>query len=193
MASPSTRCRSRGPLRGFFPLTLAAQYNADEPYGWATTFEQGIPDVVAPDLSSGRLRAAELLLDADPGRRRVPRPHPLVEHLRTSGGWRRNRPWTWRTSAPRRTAASPTSTRTRRTCRAAAREPPVVRHSRQQLAPALGPDHEVALPLAAGRDQPAVQERADVEGRLHAVEGQERGRRRRVEPADVQRAEPAGP
>ena len=43
------------PLRGFFPLTLAAQENAIEPYGWVTTFEEGIPDVVGPDLSSGRL------------------------------------------------------------------------------------------------------------------------------------------
>ena len=43
------------PLRGFFPLTLASQFNAEEPYGWATTFEEGIPDVVGPDLSSGRL------------------------------------------------------------------------------------------------------------------------------------------
>ncbi len=43
------------PLRGFYPLTLAADYFADDPYGWATTLEQGIPDVVRPDLSSGRL------------------------------------------------------------------------------------------------------------------------------------------
>jgi Carboxypeptidase regulatory-like domain/TonB dependent receptor len=43
------------PLRGFFPLTLAAQENALEPFGWVTTFEEGIADVVGPDLSSGRL------------------------------------------------------------------------------------------------------------------------------------------
>jgi hypothetical protein len=43
------------PLRGFYPLTLAAQYNAVDPYGWATTFEQGIPDVTSPDASTGRL------------------------------------------------------------------------------------------------------------------------------------------
>ena len=43
------------PLRGFFPLTLAAYYYADDPYGWVTTYEQGIPNVVAPDESSGRL------------------------------------------------------------------------------------------------------------------------------------------
>jgi hypothetical protein len=43
------------PLRGFYPLTLAAAYYADEPWGWQTTLEEGIPDVVGPDLSSGRL------------------------------------------------------------------------------------------------------------------------------------------
>jgi hypothetical protein len=41
------------PLRGQFPLTLASEFYADEPYGWATTLERGIPDVVGPDLSSG--------------------------------------------------------------------------------------------------------------------------------------------
>jgi Carboxypeptidase regulatory-like domain/TonB dependent receptor len=43
------------PLRGFYPLTLAATYFAEEPYGFVTTLEQGIPDVSGPDLSSGRL------------------------------------------------------------------------------------------------------------------------------------------
>jgi hypothetical protein len=43
------------PLRGFYPLTLAADYFAADPYGWATTLDQGIPDVVGPNLSSGRI------------------------------------------------------------------------------------------------------------------------------------------
>jgi hypothetical protein len=43
------------PLRGFYPLTLAADFNATDPYGFATTLEQGIPDVVGPDVSSGRI------------------------------------------------------------------------------------------------------------------------------------------
>jgi len=41
------------PLRGFFPLTLASEFSAQDPYGWATTLEQGIPDIASPDLSSG--------------------------------------------------------------------------------------------------------------------------------------------
>jgi len=43
------------PLRGFYPLTLAADYFAPNPYGWSTTFDQGIPDVTGPDLSSGKI------------------------------------------------------------------------------------------------------------------------------------------
>jgi hypothetical protein len=43
------------PLRGFFPLTLASDFNATDPYGFVTTLEQGIPDVVPPDESSGHV------------------------------------------------------------------------------------------------------------------------------------------
>ena len=43
------------PLRGFFPLTLASDSTPADPYGFVTTFEQGIPNVVAPDESSGRI------------------------------------------------------------------------------------------------------------------------------------------
>ena len=54
------------PLRGFFPLTLASQENAEEPYGWVTTFEEGIADVVGPDLSSGRLALPDSYLMRTP-------------------------------------------------------------------------------------------------------------------------------
>jgi hypothetical protein len=43
------------PLRGFYPLTLASESTAVEPYGVLTTFERGIDNVVAPDESSGVL------------------------------------------------------------------------------------------------------------------------------------------
>src|SRR6185503_11707918 len=43
------------PLRGFYPLTIAADYFAPNPYGWSTTFDQGIPDVTGPDLSQPQL------------------------------------------------------------------------------------------------------------------------------------------
>ncbi len=41
------------PLRGFYPLTLAADYFATEPYGFVTTFDQGIPNIAGPDISPG--------------------------------------------------------------------------------------------------------------------------------------------
>jgi len=41
------------PLRGFFPLTLASEFSSVDPFGVATTFEQGIPNVVGPDESTG--------------------------------------------------------------------------------------------------------------------------------------------
>jgi Carboxypeptidase regulatory-like domain/TonB dependent receptor len=55
------------PLRGFYPLTLAAAFYPVESYGYndvssgalGPTFDSGIPNVVGPDLSSGRLPLAE--------------------------------------------------------------------------------------------------------------------------------------
>jgi hypothetical protein len=48
------------PLRGFYPLTLATAYYADDPFGWTSggrdlTLQNGIPNVAGPDLSSGNL------------------------------------------------------------------------------------------------------------------------------------------
>jgi hypothetical protein len=43
------------PLRGFYPLTIASAFYADDPYGWATTLHNGIPNVEGPDLNTGRL------------------------------------------------------------------------------------------------------------------------------------------
>jgi hypothetical protein len=43
------------PLRGFYPLTLAADFTATDPYGFTTTLERGIPNVVGPDVSTGRI------------------------------------------------------------------------------------------------------------------------------------------
>ena len=56
------------PLRGFYPLTLAANFDAASPFGWATTLEQGIPDVVGPDLSSGRIPLPNSYLMRTPAR-----------------------------------------------------------------------------------------------------------------------------
>ena len=41
------------PLRGWYPLVIDAAKNAPNAYSWAGTIEQGVPNVVGPDLSSG--------------------------------------------------------------------------------------------------------------------------------------------
>ncbi|MCS7025457.1 MAG: TonB-dependent receptor [Bryobacteraceae bacterium] len=43
------------PLRGFFPLTFAATFNSPNTFTPLRRIEQGIPDIVFPDLSSGRV------------------------------------------------------------------------------------------------------------------------------------------
>ena len=42
------------PLRGFFPLVFASTFNSANSFQPVRTLAQGIPDIVLPDLSSGR-------------------------------------------------------------------------------------------------------------------------------------------
>ncbi|MCC6590300.1 MAG: TonB-dependent receptor [Bryobacterales bacterium] len=44
------------PLRGFFPLTFAATFNSPNTFQPVRTVEQGIPSIVFPDMSSGRVQ-----------------------------------------------------------------------------------------------------------------------------------------
>ncbi|HXG63743.1 MAG TPA: TonB-dependent receptor [Blastocatellia bacterium] len=41
------------PLRGFYPLTISSSFNTGIPYVPFGTFEEGIPEILPPDLSSG--------------------------------------------------------------------------------------------------------------------------------------------
>jgi hypothetical protein len=41
------------PLRGWYPLTVNFANLATNGYNWATTFQQGVPNAVGPDLSTG--------------------------------------------------------------------------------------------------------------------------------------------
>jgi len=43
------------PLRGFYPLTLAANNTTTNTFGWVGTLAQGIPLIVGPDESTGRI------------------------------------------------------------------------------------------------------------------------------------------
>jgi hypothetical protein len=42
------------PLRGFYPATIAASFTQNEPFGYVSTLDQGIPLITGPDLNSGR-------------------------------------------------------------------------------------------------------------------------------------------
>ncbi|HXW04481.1 MAG TPA: hypothetical protein VD833_04555, partial [Vicinamibacterales bacterium] len=42
------------PLRGFYPATIAASFFQNEPFGYYSTVDQGIPLITGPDLNSGR-------------------------------------------------------------------------------------------------------------------------------------------
>lgn len=44
------------PLRGFFPLTFAATFNSPNTFTPVRPIEQGIPNIVFPDMSSGRVQ-----------------------------------------------------------------------------------------------------------------------------------------
>ncbi|MGH9162396.1 MAG: TonB-dependent receptor, partial [Vicinamibacteraceae bacterium] len=43
------------PLRGFYPLTIAGTFTQDNEWGWVSRLDEGIPEVVGPDLSTGRI------------------------------------------------------------------------------------------------------------------------------------------
>ncbi|MPY88211.1 MAG: hypothetical protein GEU99_09830 [Luteitalea sp.] len=43
------------PLRDPYPLTIAGSFTQDNPWGWVSTLEEGIPEIATPDLSSGRV------------------------------------------------------------------------------------------------------------------------------------------
>jgi hypothetical protein len=42
------------PMRGRYPLTIAANFQQNEQFGYYSTLEQGIPLITGPDLNSGR-------------------------------------------------------------------------------------------------------------------------------------------
>ena len=134
----------------------------------STTLEQGVPDIAGPDLSSGNI------------------PLPNDYSMRTpADDVSRGRIQSWNVAVERRiqydlsvdvayvgthgTAGSPTWTSTPRRRPAAAStasRSSSISDARSRLN--CGDRDEVELPLPAGRDQSAVQERAVAEGRLHA-------------------------
>ena len=43
------------PMRGQYPLTIAANFQQNEPFSWFNRLDQGIPTIALPDLNTGRL------------------------------------------------------------------------------------------------------------------------------------------
>ena len=155
-ASPTTRCRSRGRSVASIPLTLAAEFDALNPTGGRRRSTRAFR-MSRPRTSHRANPAAERVPDALP-RRDVSR----------------SRIQSWNVAVERRlpydiavdvayvgTAKNGGFADYRRERLGCAgrrhREPAVLQHARaQRRCPAVGADHQVALQLAAGRNQPAV-------------------------------------
>ena len=52
-------------MRGQYPLTIAANFQQNEPFSYVSTLEQGIPLIARPDLNSGRFPLPAAVADAD--------------------------------------------------------------------------------------------------------------------------------
>ena len=77
------------PLRGFYPLTLAADFTATDPYGFATTLATRHSQRRRPRRLIRSHPAAECVPDAFSDGRRVAQPNPVVEcGLRAPAGVR---------------------------------------------------------------------------------------------------------
>ena len=104
-----------------YPITLASASPNVDPFGFYNTLQQGVPTIVAPDQSSGRIP-----LDRDRGRvhagnrQHRSRLRPDLERRVRAPPAVRHRRWTSPTSVRRAPTAMPHSTSTRRRCSAAA-------------------------------------------------------------------------
>ena len=134
------------PLRGFYPLTLASEFSAVDPYGVATTFEQGIPDRRRTGRVVGPHPAAELVPDALADGRRLAQPDTVVERGgRAKASLRHHSRRRLRRNGQERRLCRLQRERVGRSGWRR-RQPAVLRHSRpQRRCPALGTNHQVAL------------------------------------------------
>lgn len=67
------------PMRGRYPLTINFVNTAPNTFAWASTFEQGVPNTVGPDLSSGVVNL--------PGNANMRSPWPGLLHRGYSQTW----------------------------------------------------------------------------------------------------------
>ena len=155
-----------------YPITIASSFPNVDSFGFYNTLQQGIPTIVAPDQSTGRVpldrAAAEYTPEIDnidrgyvqtwnvAFERRMHVRHVGGRRLRRRQGHRRLR----RARHQRADRRSAPATRAARTSIARSRS---IRH---QL---VGRAAEDELPVAAGRAEQAVHARPAVQGRLHAA------------------------
>ena len=159
------------PLRGWYPLVVNVANMASNGYSWATTFKQGVPNPVGPDLSSGI----------------VPLPANVSE--RSPWGYiHRGYVQSWNFTLERKLPQNIVTSvgirgiafrahagRPRHQCRL-----PWLGNRRPAVCRAVRPHHphqhvgrlpEFELQFAPGGREPLLRERPDVEGRLHLRQG----------------------
>ena len=158
------------PLRGWYPLVINSAFTASG-FGWATTFKQGVPNPVGPDLSSGV----------------VPLPKDVSE--RSPWGYiHRGYVQSWNFTLEHKLPQNIVTSD--RLCGIALRAPagrlrhqrgfPGFRNRRPAVCRAVRPHHphqhvgwlsEFELPFAPGRREPLLRQGPAVEGRLHLRQG----------------------
>ena len=175
-----------------YPVTVASTFLNAEAYQPYATLDQGIPKLLGPDLSSGRVpldRAAAVYTpeidNIDRGyihtwNAAFQRLLPFTTDRRRGLCRRQGRRRLCGAGHQRAHEAG------RRRCEPAVRVAGTPR--RDQF---MGTAAEDGLQLAAGRVQQAVHARVHAEGRLHARQSHERKRQRRPRHAPVQHAERA--
>ena len=182
------------PLRGQYPAMIGATFqNANQFQGFGS-LATGIPYI--PDARHRQRQVPAAELGARPGRRKWATSTAPASSRGTSpssGACRGTSRSTWPTSPIAATAATRTSTSTRRRSSAAATPAvPTARVGRTVRLDLWGQRLKTRYQRAADRREPAVHQGPAAQGRLHAGQGQElRHRRRRLDGPGVQHAEPA--
>ena len=178
------------PLRGFYPLTINGDFVAPSDYQAVTTLAQGIPEVVGPDLSSGRVPLPNSYT------MRFPEDDVSRGHIHSwNVAIERRLPWdlsldtAYVGTAGRDGFADLDINASDTPGGGTASRPFFATRGRAIASQQLGTALEDGLPRAADGAQPALQERAPDQGRLHAVPVEEHDGRRRLGQSAVERAE----
>ncbi len=158
------------PLRGFFPLIFASTFDSPNSFQSFRPIEQGIPAIVLPDISSGRvpLPATAQMVEFCGGARAsraVRHVHRIRRHP-DGAQFRRSRD------------------QRRRSGRGHGRQTAEREVRPQRGYVGVGRVSERELPCLAGCGQPAGRQWPDFEGRVHVFQGNQPDGRRRLDGHD---------